>query len=85
MKSVFQSQVPFSPVSIGITDEQKYVTGEMISFRPAPPPSTKSEQMKKESKKITGYIHYRSDCEMGVAHGKVIGQYTINWAKQAGE
>jgi len=35
--------------------------------------------------RLYGAIHYRSDCEMGVAHGKVIGQYTINWAKQAGE
>lgn len=35
--------------------------------------------------RLYGGIHYRSDCKMGVAHGKVIGQYTINWAKQAGE
>ena len=30
--------------------------------------------------RLYGAIHYRSDCEMGLAHGKVIGGYTVNAA-----
>ncbi len=28
--------------------------------------------------RLYGAIHYRSDCEMGLAHGKVIGGFTVN-------
>lgn len=30
--------------------------------------------------RLYGAIHYRSDCEMGLAHGKVIGGFTVNSA-----
>jgi len=29
-------------------------------------------------------IHYRSDIEAGMAHGKRIGDYTVNFAKADG-
>jgi hypothetical protein len=34
--------------------------------------------------RLYGGIHYRSDIEMGMAHGKVIGGYTINYALNDG-
>lgn len=34
--------------------------------------------------RLYGGIHYRSDCEVGLAHGKRIGDYTVNFAKSDG-
>jgi PAP2 superfamily len=35
--------------------------------------------------RLYGAIHYRSDCETGLACGKKIGEFAVNWGKQAGE
>jgi hypothetical protein len=43
------------------------------------------EQAKEASdSRLYGAIHYRSDIEMGLAHGKVIGGYTVNYASTDG-
>lgn len=34
--------------------------------------------------RLYGAIHYRSDIEMGLAHGKIIGGYTVNYASTDG-
>lgn len=34
--------------------------------------------------RLYGAIHYRSDCEVGFAHGKTIANYTVNFAKTDG-
>jgi hypothetical protein len=39
------------------------------------------EQAKEASdSRLFGGIHYRSDIEMGLNHGKVIGGFTVNYA-----
>jgi hypothetical protein len=35
--------------------------------------------------RLYGAIHYRSDCEVGLRCGRQIGNYAVNWGKQAGE
>jgi hypothetical protein len=43
------------------------------------------EQAKEASdSRLYGGIHYRSDIEMGLTHGKVIGGYTVNYASTDG-
>ena len=34
--------------------------------------------------RLFGAIHYRSDIEMGLAHGKIIGGYTVTFAMNDG-
>lgn len=37
------------------------------------------------SSRLYGAIHFRSDCEVGLRCGRQIGNYAVNWGKQAGE
>lgn len=39
-----------------------------------------SQALEASMSRLYGAIHYRSDCEMGLAHGKVIAGFTINSA-----
>jgi len=34
--------------------------------------------------RLYGAIHYRSDCEAGMASGKKVGEYAVNRAKSDG-
>ncbi len=37
------------------------------------------------SSRLYGAIHYRSDCEIGLRCGRIIGDYAVKWGRQAGE
>jgi hypothetical protein len=52
-----------------------------------PNESTNLQKMSEEASlsRLYGAIHYRSDCEIGLRCGKIIGDYAVKWAKQAGE
>jgi hypothetical protein len=43
-----------------------------------------SEAKEASDSRLYGAIHYRSDIEMGLTHGKVIGGYTVNYASTDG-
>lgn len=43
-----------------------------------------AEAKEASDSRLFGGIHYRSDIEMGLAHGKVIGSYTVNYASTDG-
>lgn len=45
-----------------------FTTAEMISFRPAPPPSTKSEQMKKELEEVKWYAENTTPERLKIVH-----------------
>lgn len=43
-----------------------------------------AEAREASDSRLFGGIHYRSDIEMGLTHGKVIGSYTVNYASTDG-
>lgn len=43
-----------------------------------------AEAKEASDSRLFGGIHYRSDIEMGLSHGKVIGSYTVNYASTDG-
>jgi membrane-associated phospholipid phosphatase len=79
---------------IGLPNFPSYTSGhstfsgaaaEVLSYL-FPSDATEFERQKEEASisRLYGGIHYRSDLEVGQAHGKRIGGYTVSFARTDG-